>query len=258
MTDDGIILRVRSYKEYDQLVTFFFRRQGKMTAVARGGKRSRKRFGGLIGIFKHLSCELKKNRNSSLLELQEASVINHFMVDSTSFEPLLVGSYLLDLVINFTHEQHPNSVLFDSLISSLTEISRSKNIESTIRRFEWDVLKSVGYKPELSQCIRCKRKRNAKQGAYVYIDTGGIVCKSCKPNIEHGYFLSAKSIKFLLNREILDGEKEKRELRDLLPEFIKYYLDRELPSFSVLENMMFHFEESTSLQQLVSGHEMRE
>ena len=46
MTVSAIVLRVRPYRESDSLVDLLTREQGIMTAIARGARKSLRRFGG--------------------------------------------------------------------------------------------------------------------------------------------------------------------------------------------------------------------
>lgn len=258
MTDDGIILQVRSHREYDQLITFYFRRNGKMTVVARGAKRSRRRFIGLISKFNHLDCELKKNKKSSLMELQEASLIHACMAKRQTFESLIYGSYLLDLILHFSKENQANSQLFDIILPTISGLAENKNLDGLIRRFEWDILTIAGYKPELLNCVRCRKHRNQNQNAYFYTKEGGIVCQNCKPAFNNRDIISADTINILLNRDEIISEKAKTELKRILPGFIEYQLGRKIPSLSILEEMMSHPAEPTLSQNKESLPEMME
>lgn len=251
MTDDGIIIQLRTHRDFDQIVTFYFRRHGKMNVVARGAKRSRRRFIGLIGKFNHLDCELKKNKNSSLMELQEASLINACMTNAKTFESLIYGSYLLDLVLHFSKENQASSELFDITLASINGIAKNKNAENIIRRFEWDILTITGYKPELNNCIRCRKERNNNQNALFYTREGGIVCQGCKSRFQNGHPISADTIKLLQNREDINSTKAKSELKKILPEFIEFQLGRKIPSLAIVEETIGHPEVPTLLQSKV-------
>src|SRR3990167_1754515 len=258
MTDDGIILKINSYREYDQLITFYFRRHGKTSVVARGAKRSRRRFIGLVAKFNHISCELKKGKRSTLMELEEGSLINAPMANAQAFESLLYGSYLLDLVLHFTQDQHANSRLFDIILSTLSGLATNKNPEGLIRRFEWDILTIAGYKPELNHCVRCRNVRDQNKNATFYVQDGGIVCRVCKPNIKNGHPLSSDTIRLLITNDEIIGEAAKRELGKILPEFIVYQLGRPLPSLAILEEAIWHAQATTPLQKIASLPEKME
>lgn len=258
MTDDGIILQISSYREYDQLVTFYFRRNGKMTVVARGAKRSRKRFIGLISKFNHIGCELKKGKRSTLMELEEGSLISAPMANAKTFESLIYGSYLLDLVLNFTRDQHANSQLFEIILSAISGLAENRNPEGLIRRFEWNILTITGYRPELNNCVRCRNIRGQNKNATFYIQDGGIVCRVCKSDIKNGYPLSSNTIKLLINHEEIVDERAKKELGSILPEFIIYQLGRSLPSLPVLEELLLRAAEPTLSRKITPLPEMRE
>ena len=47
----AIVLRVTDYGEADRIVTLLTESHGKVSALARGAKKSRKRFGAALGLF---------------------------------------------------------------------------------------------------------------------------------------------------------------------------------------------------------------
>ncbi len=59
---DAIVVRRVAYGEADLIVTLYTRELGKISALARSARRSRKRFGGGLELFNITSLELKKTR----------------------------------------------------------------------------------------------------------------------------------------------------------------------------------------------------
>ena len=241
--DEGVVLRVRSYREDDLLVTIFFRKQGKVSGVARAGKKSRRRFGGLLMPLHQLSVQYQEYAHSSLVGLREASMVQSFLGAHRSLERLMQGTYLIDLVLHFTEERQPNESLYQHLLHSLERLSGGDDVELVVRKFEWLCLTAVGYRPLLSNCVICRRSRPENLGALFYPSHGGIICREC-PSADEGIFLSPDAIQFLLNESGAANQKVKDELRKFLPVFITYQLGRSLPSSELVAHLSAFAEES--------------
>jgi DNA repair protein RecO (recombination protein O) len=59
-TTHAIVIRVSNYGESDKIVTFFTRDFGKIKGIAKGARRSRKRFQNALDLFSHLRLTSKR------------------------------------------------------------------------------------------------------------------------------------------------------------------------------------------------------
>jgi len=242
---EAVVLRTRSYRENDLLVTLFFKEHGKVTGVARGAKRSRKRFGGLLMPLHALDVHYKETSNSSLISLREASMVRSFSGIRQSLDALMAGTYILDVVSHFSEEREPNSSLYGTIIKTLEQFSETSNCEPILRRFEWNCLEAVGFRPELSHCVECRNFRPPEKGGIFYFARGGILCRQCRPSFQGGVSLSSETINRLINGEALNNESVIGELQNFLPSFITYQLGKPLPSAAVLSEIKKVTEGST-------------
>ncbi|MCX7770043.1 MAG: DNA repair protein RecO [Proteobacteria bacterium] len=74
--DEGIILKVENFREYDKKLIIFLANNGVISVVAFGAKRSKRRFGGNLDPFNISFFEIQENRNGYYLK--EVSVRNIF------------------------------------------------------------------------------------------------------------------------------------------------------------------------------------
>ena len=70
----AIVLRTREYGESDKIVTVLSRAAGKFSGIAKGGKRSQRRFPGTLEIFSHVTLDYKRRPHSERAFLDRASV----------------------------------------------------------------------------------------------------------------------------------------------------------------------------------------
>nr|MDQ2647496.1 DNA repair protein RecO [Myxococcota bacterium] len=72
---EALVLRRVEYGDADLIVTLLTLSLGRVSALARGARKSRRRFGGALEPFFTLSVTLEERRSSELFALREASVL---------------------------------------------------------------------------------------------------------------------------------------------------------------------------------------
>ena len=68
----AVVLRTREYGESDKIVTVLSRAAGKFSGIAKGAKRSQRRFPGTLEIFSHVTLDYKRRPHSELAFLDRA------------------------------------------------------------------------------------------------------------------------------------------------------------------------------------------
>lgn len=75
---EAVVLKIFDHGESDKIITFFTSDFGKITAIAKGAKRSKKRFVAKLELFNHLQIYFADNKYSSLVRVDEAELLNPF------------------------------------------------------------------------------------------------------------------------------------------------------------------------------------
>ncbi|GFO55827.1 DNA repair protein RecO [Geomonas sp. Red276] len=145
---EAIVLRLTDYGEADRIVTLFSLEQGKISGIARGAKKSRKRFGGALEPFAHLRLQLQKG--SGLATLLSADIVGIFAGIRTDLAKIGTAAYACELVERLTPEEEPNPRLFRLLYCYLERLDSAPLSPSDRRFFTVNLLKILGYQPDLS------------------------------------------------------------------------------------------------------------
>ena len=74
------MLRTREYGESDKIVTVLSRAEGKFSGIAKGAKRSQRRFPGTLEVFSHVTLDYKRRPHSELAFLDRAVLLLTFML----------------------------------------------------------------------------------------------------------------------------------------------------------------------------------
>jgi DNA repair protein RecO (recombination protein O) len=243
---EAIVLRLFDYGESDRIVTFCTAGYGKLRGIAKGARRSRKRFANALEPFS-LSHLLFSRRGPDSLALVEGSeVISHFPQIRADLEKTLAASYLIDLTDQFLPEEKRNEAVFKLLRDFLSLIEASPIAESILRFFEIRLLKLSGYNPALDRCLLCNTPVGNETTYRFSVADGSLTCTGCRPAGADAIPVSLGTIRtLLLGREIeidrlgriqLSGQSAD-ESRQLLARFIRHIIGRDLKSLHVLNEI---------------------
>ena len=75
---EAVLLRAVEFSESDRIVHLLTRDRGRLTAIAKGARRSKKRFGGNLDLFNHLRITVERRRRTGMARLEQAILIQPF------------------------------------------------------------------------------------------------------------------------------------------------------------------------------------
>jgi DNA repair protein RecO (recombination protein O) len=144
---EAIVLRLTDYGEADRIVSLFTLEQGRISGIARGARRSRKRFGGALESFAHL--RLQMHLGAGLPTLQSADILSIFLGVRGDLSKIGSAAYACELVERLTPEEEANPRLFRLLFCYLERLDLAPPSPSDRRFFAVNLLKILGYQPDL-------------------------------------------------------------------------------------------------------------
>ncbi|MBW2066413.1 MAG: DNA repair protein RecO [Deltaproteobacteria bacterium] len=173
-------MRTKEFGESDLLVFFFTPDLGQLKGVAKGGRRSRKRFANSLDILSLVRLEYDMRRGGSLPLLQSGRLIHAFPRIRSDYTLLSLASYMVELTevlfpIGVT-DQRP----FHLLKRALYALDRGQNEQGVLAAFEGRALSLGGYRISLESCSICGRRYTGQGHAVFLRDRGGIACMKCR------------------------------------------------------------------------------
>ncbi len=243
---EAILLRSLDYGESDRIVTFYTRDYGKIRGIAKGARRSRKRFANALELFCCSQIVFSRRGRDSLALVEESRVHGHFENIRQDLEKTLMASYLIDLTDQFTLEDKINVELFQLLHDFLVQIASDNCAEALLRFFEIRLLTCVGYQPVLDRCVACQTPLNGDDSYQFHVRAGGIRCGACHKPGEASLPVSPGTVKtLLLSRDmdparmnrLLMSERSAHESRQIMMHFIRHLLGKELKSLQVFNQI---------------------
>ncbi|HJV66074.1 MAG TPA: DNA repair protein RecO [Geomonas sp.] len=201
---EAIVLRLTDYGEADRIVSLFTLEHGKLQGIARGAKKSRKRFGGALDPFAHLKIQLQQG--NGLASLLSADIVGIFPGIRGDLAKIGTAAYACELVERLTPDEEASPRLFRLLYCYLERLDTAPLAPSDRRFFAVNLLKILGYQPELdvrgvsqeTALLLARAMQTGRFGAIVFPDH--LLREAdllLNPAIDHHLDRELKSLAFL-------------------------------------------------------------
>lgn len=178
-----MLVRSVVYGDADRIVTLLTESHGKVALMARGARKSKRRFAGSLEPYALIEAEMALGRGD-VGHLAEARVVRAFPKILASLEKIGIAAAGLELVRETVGEQDeqderllPTIVRFFELLEGSTAMSAE--LESLRHAFTLRALALTGHAPNLSHCGRCGKLAYTGKAALFDPVLGAIVCRAC-------------------------------------------------------------------------------
>jgi DNA repair protein RecO (recombination protein O) len=177
----ALVMRRTEFGESDLILSLYCRSLGKLSALARAGRRSRKRFGAALGLFTLSEVSLSAKPKAEMWTLVSAQPRKSYTSIAHDVTSMAHGSYGTELVRELCADEHPDPEVFDLLLELYESLERAGPKAGRLRVFEMRLLEALGLAPIISECARCGQ-RESREGAYLDPKRGGVMCAKCSPD----------------------------------------------------------------------------
>ena len=240
---EAIIIKKTKLGEADRILTLYTPDLGKIQAVAKGIRRPRSKLAGHLELITHSLVSFARGRN--LDTIIGSQTINSFLPLKSDLNLTAYALYVTELVNQFTAEHIENHPLFQLLLQTMHQLCLTANPELLLRHFELHLLKEIGYRPQLQECVVCRQPLQPVINSFSS-NAGGILCPDCQPSQIIVYPLSIDALKVL--RWLQDSDfatisrlkmepKLSHELERVSRNYIEYLLEREIKSVTWLDSL---------------------
>lgn len=191
---EAVVITHRDYGEADRILKVFTPELGKITILAKGVRKSGSRKAPHIEPFTHSSFILAKGQ--SFWILTQADSINIFNGIYEDLQKTGMAAYLLELADRLTVEEQPDPSLFRLIVDSLKQINLAEDVFIPALYFEIRILEVTGFRPDLFQCVSCK-KDIIQEDQYFSIPHGGVICPKCGQLEQNLLPVTQETLKYL-------------------------------------------------------------
>ena len=237
----GVVLDCRDHGESDKIITLFCQQVGRLTAIAKGAHRSKKRFVNKLELFSFLQINYSRSKTGGLALIADAELLNSFIELRQSAQRFQAATVIRETMLLATREQLRDDQLFQLLLWALHALDRKMECRNIIALFLVKLFDCIGYQPDLSGCRNCGLAYQGGGSAAISIGAGGLICSNCMKSGEFmGIQLSAGTIKALVSIQEQPLEKIERiklsgsmltEMLDLLYKYGRHLFQRDIYSW---------------------------
>ncbi len=233
--DDAIVIRTVDFSETSLVVTLFTRKWGKISALAKGGRRLKGPFESALDLLALCRVVFLHKSSDALDLLTEAKLLRRFRLAGHELLGLYAGYYVAELLAGLTDECDPHPELFDLADGTLQTLASGGSVPRWMVRFELSALRLLGHAPSLDECVECGVPVEAAgRIAFGGLD-GGVLCRKCRAGKKQVVSLSAGTLRTMRLLADPDGSAWKRieidprglgEMRGVMNNTISHLLGR--------------------------------
>ncbi|HET7034582.1 MAG TPA: DNA repair protein RecO [Thermomicrobiaceae bacterium] len=237
---DAVVLRRRDLGEADRILTIYTLERGKLRVVAKGARRPKSRLAGHLEPYSRTALLLAQGRNLDIVT--QASLVAPLKQLHQNEASIAYAGYFGDLLDAMTADAVPQPAVFELLLAALQRLDEGRDTQITRLYFELGLLRLLGFRPELRQCIACGN--HIEPAVNGFSPEGGVLCAACRAGDPHATPISVNAVKLLrlLDQADLataDGLRLSPELRAEAEQhmrgYLRHLLERELGSVTVLK-----------------------
>lgn len=233
----AIVMRTSEFGESDLLVTFFSSRHGRLKGIAKGARRSRRRFVNCLDTFSLVSLDYELKKQSELCFLHSGRLLNAYPGIRKDFDRLSRASYMLELCEILFPPGVADKEMFKLMKEIFAALSQGEALESLPIIFELRAMSLGGYGIGVAKCSICGRRYTGRGRGAFKREKGGIACLRCQPETAVCPGMGPPSIGMIgklqsspwedIKNEVLD-ERQIAEIRPVLKIHREYHLGRRL------------------------------
>ncbi len=247
----ALLLRSVAFGESDRIVHLLTPRNGRVTAIAKGARRSTRRFPGTLDFFNLLRVEIEPSRRvGAMARLEHARLVGVFAglrVDPARFA---LASYLLEIFDRLAPEGGSPADMerLFVLARSVLGVVEAAQPDAGLRALlELRTLAALGLCPELARCVRCRGALEDRGLLAFHVADGGPLCARCGVEGEGVVEVHRGTLRTLEQGLRFEVERLGRltlsrdglaEARLLIQRFRRFHVGVELRSERFLETML--------------------
>lgn len=232
----------------DKIITFYTLHCGRLSCIAKGAKRSKKRFVNKLELFTVLDLTyiLHGHGLSRLEQAETVSLYPQLRLDSRRY---LVACLIAELLLYWAKENDPDPETFALVVTTFARLAEGNDLELPLILFCSHFLTNQGYRPVFDVCANCGKPFSLKFRYAFQPARFGLTCDICTP-LPPGSdkVLSPASIKLLHHLQNLPASKIERfrfsrqarqQAFAVFRVYFVYLLQRDINSWALAENALW-------------------
>jgi DNA repair protein RecO (recombination protein O) len=230
LATDAIVLHSFDYLESSRILRLVTREAGVRSVLAKGARRSARRFGSALDLFAQGSAQLYAKPGRDLDTLGTFDVTQQRTALAEDLGRFAGASAVAELTLRFGRDA-ADPALFDAVVQALDALARAPQASAlaTTLASAWHIVAELGFGPAVDVCAECHSPLASDATVMFSHPSGGALCARCGRLAPAGRVLPAEARgalrEFLAGRHDVDlDEASARAHQRLLREFLTEHL----------------------------------
>ncbi|MGH7636275.1 MAG: DNA repair protein RecO [Gemmatimonadaceae bacterium] len=230
LVSEGIVLHAFDYLESSRIVRLLTRDAGIRSALAKGARKSRRRFGSGLDLFAQGTAHLHTRPGRELDTLSGFEDVRTRTALGEELERFTGAEAIAEIALAFGREG-ADAPLFDSVVGALDALATrgGRDARGATLAGAWQIVGALGFGPALGDCAECDRPLADDDTALFSHTAGGVVCPRCASLAAGGRKLPvtarAAIARWMSGADVAPlSDAEVRAHQRLLREFLSYHL----------------------------------
>jgi DNA repair protein RecO (recombination protein O) len=179
---EALLLRRVEYGDTDLVLTLLTQKLGKLSALARGARKSSKRFSGALEPMHTLAVELDARSGAELFTLVSAKLALPRPKLLESLPALEAAGKALSWARRAAPPRTPEPEAYAVLTTLLDRLAATNSAGASqlaLAEAGLALLTAFGWGIDFERCVRCGRQAQVTQSASVDAARGGLICRNC-------------------------------------------------------------------------------
>jgi len=241
----ALVARSVNYGESDRILDLLTQEQGKLSVVARGARRSRKRFGGALSLFIIGEAVIRPAVRGKLKVLERFDSLEDLGPGiCRDVVKMAHGSYMLELARELWPADQPEPAGWRMLCEALKALSNlAQPSTQLLRAFELQILTCAGLGPSLDVCVSCGAPPRPDQPVLLNVSRGGILCQDCAAHGHHLSHEAHQALRTLMMIPINEASQQEvqaeaaKEMREIMLQLVRHHLGKDLKSLDFIAQL---------------------
>src|SRR5262245_39036936 len=175
----ALVLRTFDQGESDRVVHLYTAALGRVGAIAKGARRSKRRFPGTLEILSVADVRLVDPPRAQLMRLENAKLVRSFEAIPRRLVRYAIACQFLELLDRSTPERLPQPELFNFALGVLDVLDGEEPDALLAVLVQAKTLARLGYRPALVRCAQCDADLPPGARVACMPAHGGAVCRAC-------------------------------------------------------------------------------
>ena len=241
---EAVVLNCIDHGESDVIVTLLCLNSGRISAIAKGARKSKKRFVNKLELFTFLHISYHQKMGWGLAFLSEADLHTSFF--NIRLQPNLyaVASVIREFLLISMKEGEADNKIFRLCLWAFHSLDQNEQPKAILTLFLIQFFDYIGYRPVFDMCNRCNTPYSTHNKYHFDTGGGGIICTTCSKTSKH--YLTHGAIKILQVAQNQPLEKLQRlkisgtileETLHLLHNYGRQLFQRDIASWKIFQQL---------------------